>query len=134
MRKANIKISHKRFKKLQSAPCVYAWRRGSRFLYVGFTTNFLLRTGNHSVIGNSEPMLPGDTVQIWVCRNRAVGERLALKLQEKYRPRYSLPLALTNRTKEPRKCLGCGVQFVPKRWWQRYHSSLCRNVSTAARS
>ena len=61
-------------------PCMYAWRRGKLWLYIGIT-----KTGAHRIYGHNiitpQTFNPGDEIEIWIMKDKTMKE---LKIYEKY--------------------------------------------------
>lgn len=49
-----------------AGPCVYGWRRGFEYLYIGKSAHGLRRPfGVHHVIDQAEPLLDNDAIDVW---------------------------------------------------------------------
>jgi hypothetical protein len=83
-----------RFKQLK-LPCIYAWKRGNRYLYIGKSVKGIRRLldKQHEVIDVEEPMQPNDVIEIYL---QATGENLA-ELEKafirKHKPAYNYQFA-----------------------------------------
>lgn len=80
-RKPNARISASTVMDLK-ADAVYGWRRGSKYLYFGFTSNLLSRLSRHHIVGVVEPLQRKDVIDVWLCPScifDVVGKRTAGK-------------------------------------------------------
>lgn len=107
---------------------VCAWSRQGRILYVGSSTNGLGRFSYHNIIGRVEKLLPPDDILIWSFPNIKEAKIFEEQLIIHSNPKYNL----LKETKEKNIiiCLGCGVVFTQKRFWQKFCSNNCRINST----
>jgi hypothetical protein len=113
-------------------PCVYGWRRGNRWLYVGASRVGCARfLGDHHVIGKRAPLRPGDEIVVWPVRGPAARARLEWQLVQELQPLYNRD-KLPHRPApfRPRRCRypRCQAPFRARRSDQFYHSEACRNA------
>jgi len=69
--------------------CVYEWKRGEEYLYIGRSTNLFLRLYTHNVIGKLEPIQEQDTITIYHCETEDEMIILEKKLIKRIRPKYN---------------------------------------------
>lgn len=111
-------------------PCVYAWRRGGEWLYVGTSSRGVARfLGAHHVIGVRDPLRPGDEIAIWVSHTARDRAKLEAELIAEHQPKYNHGGLRRRRLLRPRRCKNpdCLAPFRPVRIDQLYHSDACRN-------
>lgn len=70
--------------------CVYAWRRGNGYLYVGVSSNGLARPFNHSVIGVREEVRDTDTIDVWFFKTWRTAEKREAAMIRKHQPTYNV--------------------------------------------
>lgn len=71
-------------------PCVYAWRRGDAWLYVGMSGLGLRRPfSRHHVIGVTEPIAAMDRLDVWVFPTPAEASAFEAELIREQRPRHN---------------------------------------------
>ncbi len=72
---------------LSKRAALYAWRRGSEYLYIGQSLFCISRLRKHHVL-KDELFQPEDVIDVWFCD---AGERLKFeaKMILKYKPRYN---------------------------------------------
>lgn len=128
MRKPTLKLRGKTFAILKKSVCVYIWRRGKRYLFIGRTENFMHRMGKHNVIGKSDEVKPYDVIELFLCGTYDAAERMEERLRRKYQPIYSPSPAAMPRDCDPRECLVCHEIFTPKRYWQKF----CKRCTAGA--
>lgn len=63
-------------------PCVYAWLRGSEYLYVGFSSRGLSRLLSHDKIGKEYTIEPQDQFLYWQCESEEIAEEFELQLPD----------------------------------------------------
>jgi excinuclease UvrABC nuclease subunit len=69
---------------------VYAWVRENEYLYIGQTERLLARLGNHNVIGVTEAIQDGDTLEMYKCRSASEARSLEHDLIAQRHPRYNI--------------------------------------------
>lgn len=72
-----------------AVPCVYAWRRGTEWLYIGSTSQLLTRMRTHDVIGKHEPIQTGDLISLWPGPQEAIGAHEMSLIRERT-PKYNV--------------------------------------------
>ena len=110
--------------------CLYTWRRGEEYLYIGCSTQVLIRISQHKIIGRSEPLQQGDTIEIYAFDDLQKAYELKAEWTIQYKPKYSSCL-LGPSGGEPgmASCQKCGVEFPQTRAWQKYCSA-CRGKTS----
>jgi len=73
---------------LTKRAAVYAWRRGSEYLYIGQSLSCINRLRKHHAL-KEKLFQPEDVIDVWFCDP---GERLKFeaKMLLKYKPRYNV--------------------------------------------
>ena len=104
--------------------CVYGWRRGESYLYVGASGKALGRIGTHNTIGKVEPILDDDRIDFWKFDNWEDAEMFEITMNKAFRPKYSAPVP-TGMNAEL-ECPRCKRKFSATRAWQRWCSPECR--------
>lgn len=69
---------------------VYAWRRGTEWLYVGMSASVYSRINNHDVIGKAEGVQFEDQFFVYECDNFDEAADLEIELIRKFRPKYNI--------------------------------------------
>lgn len=128
-KKPDLKLRGKTFTILKKAVCVYAWRRGKRYLYAGVTAALGVQIAKHKIIDQSEVFLPGDQLEIYVFMQRGAAERMLERIQRKHNPIYSPFVDSIKRDLSERKCMTCGESFTPKRYWQKFCARCTKGAS-----
>lgn len=74
------------------APCVYAWKRGARYLYVGLGAKGLQRPfGRHHVLNRRERFALEDVIEIWRFERAEEAVEFEKHLIRELRPKYNQP-------------------------------------------
>lgn len=133
-RKPNARILVSFFMDMQGE-VVYGWRRGTKYLYFGRTSNLLSRLSHHHIVGRAEPFQRKDVIDVWFFHSALDALAFEAKLQRIYQPLYSMTLGNGPLEKpEERVCLGCKTPFKPTRAWQKFCSSRCRGRDSEGQS
>lgn len=80
--------------------CVYGWRRGERYLYIGRTLNLFRRIGGHHVIDSKESCVSGDVIDVWFCPEHKLDLREKLLIKE-HRPLFNINTKTKHSTPHP---------------------------------
>ena len=75
----------------RTSNCLYGWKRGNQWLYIGISQNGIKRIYSHDVIGVVEPFQKQDRVVLWSV-NEDCGHSLILAealLIELLKPKYN---------------------------------------------
>lgn len=69
--------------------CVYAWKRGSVWLYVGTSSYGFSRIFKHNVIGKAEEVLDTDEILVWSFSDSFTARLAELEFIVRYKPVYN---------------------------------------------
>ena len=117
-------------------PCVYGWKRGSEYLYIGLSSNILNRIRGHHVL-HRDSIEETDEIQFWFTGTWVEAESLEKELIAKLLPSYNTidspsPYKGSTKLTQPagtilgtRKCI-CGKEFQLRKPWQLYCSQKCK--------
>lgn len=114
-------------------PCVYGWRRGEQYLYIGSTACGGRRLYTHNIINRAERVEETDHIDLWFPPTE---ELVALEygLIGQFSPKYNRSRFRLQDTDCERKCLGCQKSFQASRSWQKFCSKQCRAGSTLGKN
>lgn len=104
---------------------VYIWKRDKQALYIGRTTQGMMRLLGHNVIGRIEEVQPDDRFEAFICASWEEAQELETRLINELAPKHNIAYRF-DPTGQEIECLTCGRRFVRTRWWQRYCSARCR--------
>lgn len=74
---------------LYNTPCVYAWKRGDEWLYVGTSNRGICRLYSHTTIGKIEPVQTNDTIVLWFYKNPVQAMMNEAELIIVHQPKYN---------------------------------------------
>lgn len=95
---SHVVISGAEFNRMLS-PCIYSWRRGERWLYIGASANGFTRVfGYHHAIGRYDKVLLEDTIYIWHFENISLSclFHLEAKLITEFRPKFNKDIGFSD--------------------------------------
>lgn len=126
----DISFTGSLFLGLREGDCIYIWRRGEVYLYIGASGKLLHRLCYHDKINKCEALLPNDTIEIHLCPKDKNLYILEAELHELYKPKYSKPNRgyFEPESKECKdiECILCKKTFRQIRYWQKVCSKSCR--------
>ena len=111
-----------------NGPCVYAWVRDEKFLYIGQSIQLFHRLANHNMVNTpANPMLPTDKLLIWHFKDKKQATLREMEMIMQYLPTLNFPL--TRDKLDKAECLYCGKEFVMVRKWQKFCSKRCQTAN-----
>lgn len=143
MRKPNQQIDGASLEQMRSL-CVYAWRRGDVYLYVGLSVLGLGRPlGCHNVIAQTEPIQPCDTLDVWHFSRYPTAAAFEQQQIRNKRPIYNSMIGVDQKESlhdatgigPPCKfiiCRSCKTRFMQGRWYQ-VECALCARGEKAVK-
>lgn len=94
-------------------PCVYAWRRGSTYLYIGFSKKGIGRPLSYTV-GKHEDFLDTDLLELWFFETEKQAREKEKLLIAQHKPKYNKAGVLPRGRRAyllEGKCSQCGKRF-----------------------
>lgn len=94
--------------KQYTSNCIYIWRRGVQYLYVGISGSGITRPLKHNKIDVIEKVLDTDIIEVWFYPNYSWEELEALEksLIKKHKPLYNSSRYYTSIVEKPSKQVG----------------------------